>query len=183
MVKRFSILLVLCYWPASVSLAVCPGDLDNDANVGITDFLMLLSEWGEKNSPADLDGDGSVGITDFLMLLAVWGPCPEPPLYPTPPTIVVYNLNARDIDANGINDAKEIAEYYVAARGLDPSALCGVQLPTGDYATPDELLEARRTIVEDCICSVVSPRGRRRSAGRGCAGSPRRSAGRRDCRR
>ncbi len=156
MLKRFSILLLLCCLPASVSLAQCPGDLDDDANVGITDFLILLAQWGPVGGTADLDGDGLVGIQDFLMLLTAWGPCPEPPLFPTPPTIVVYNLNARDLDATGINDAQEIAEYYVAMRGLDPSALCGVQLPTGDFATPDELLAARRTIVEDCICSVVS---------------------------
>jgi len=26
--------------------------------------------------PGDIDGDGNVGITDFLDLLAAWGPCP-----------------------------------------------------------------------------------------------------------
>ncbi len=155
MFKRIAI-LVLCLWPATACLAQCPGDLDDDGNVGITDFLTLLGQWGPGGGPADLDGDGLVGIQDFLMLLAAWGPCPEPPLYAAPPTIVVYNLNDRDLDANGVIDAQEIAEYYVAARGLDPSALCAVRLPTGDYATPDELLAARKTIVEDCICSVVS---------------------------
>ena len=147
---------LLCLWPAPASLAQCPGDLDDDGGVGITDFLALLGQWGQAGGPADLNGDGLVGIQDFLMLLGAWGPCPEPTLYPAPPTIVVYNLNDRDLDANGVNDAQEIAEYYVAARGLDPSALCPVRLPTGDYATPDELLAARRTIIEDCICSVVS---------------------------
>lgn len=55
----------------------CPPDLDFDCNVGITDFLTLLAEWGtDPGGPPDLDGDGDVGITDFLLLLAAWGPCP-----------------------------------------------------------------------------------------------------------
>jgi hypothetical protein len=55
----------------------CPADLDDDGQIGITDFLALLSAWGPNlGHPADLDGDGDVGITDFLLLLANWGPCP-----------------------------------------------------------------------------------------------------------
>jgi glucose/arabinose dehydrogenase len=54
------------------------GDLDCDGMVGITDFLILLAEWGPCDvpsaCPADLDGDGDVGVTDFLILLANWGP-------------------------------------------------------------------------------------------------------------
>ena len=54
----------------------CPGDLDCDGFVGITDFLWLLAVWGPNpGHPADLDGDGSVGIVDFLMLLGNWGTC------------------------------------------------------------------------------------------------------------
>ena len=54
----------------------CPGDLDCDGFVGITDFLDLLVVWGpQPNHPADLNGDGTVGIVDFLMLLGNWGPC------------------------------------------------------------------------------------------------------------
>ncbi|MHC4220481.1 MAG: hypothetical protein ACYSU7_18730 [Planctomycetota bacterium] len=55
----------------------CPADLDGDAIVGVTDFLLLLAEWGnDPGGPPDLDGDGSVGIADFLILLGQWGPCP-----------------------------------------------------------------------------------------------------------
>ena len=58
-------------------LQSCPGDLDCDGFVGITDFLNLLVAWGSHPAhPADLDGDGTVGIQDFLMLLANWGSCP-----------------------------------------------------------------------------------------------------------
>jgi hypothetical protein len=54
------------------------GDLDGDGLVGITDFLMLLGEWGPCDLPcppqcaADLDGDCNVGINDFLLLLGNW---------------------------------------------------------------------------------------------------------------
>ena len=54
----------------------CPWDCGGDDNgdVGITDFLTLLAQWGGPGS-CDFDG-GGVGITDFLELLANWGPCP-----------------------------------------------------------------------------------------------------------
>jgi hypothetical protein len=55
----------------------CPGDLDGDGEVGVTDFLAMLAAWGPNpGHPADLNGDGEVNVTDFLELLAVWGPCP-----------------------------------------------------------------------------------------------------------
>ena len=60
-----------------VVFATCPWDCggDNDADVGIVDFLALLSEWDLVDTPCDFDG-GGVGIVDFLKLLANWGPCP-----------------------------------------------------------------------------------------------------------
>ena len=55
----------------------CPWDLDGTGDVGITDFLELLSVWGtDPGGPPDFDGDGTVGITDFLELLGNWGACP-----------------------------------------------------------------------------------------------------------
>ena len=63
--------------PDECESSSCPGDLDGDGTVGITDFLALLAAWGPNpGHPADLDGDGDVGITDFLALLAIWGHCP-----------------------------------------------------------------------------------------------------------
>jgi len=57
-------------------VAACPWDCggDNDGNVGINDFLALLSQWDTAGS-CDFDG-GGVGINDFLALLANWGNCP-----------------------------------------------------------------------------------------------------------
>jgi len=53
------------------------GDLDGDGSVGITDFLLLLADWGPcpdppEPCPADLDRNGIVGVTDFLILLSHW---------------------------------------------------------------------------------------------------------------
>ena len=56
--------------------STCSADLDDDASVGTSDLLILLSLWGEHiNGPPDFDGDGTVGTSDLLVLLANWGPC------------------------------------------------------------------------------------------------------------
>ncbi len=54
----------------------CPWDCSGggDGTVGISDFLLLLAQWGGPGT-CDVDG-GGIGITDFLALLANWGPCP-----------------------------------------------------------------------------------------------------------
>jgi hypothetical protein len=55
----------------------CPGDIDGDGTVGVTDFLEMLAAWGPNpGHAADLDQDDNVGVTDFLLLLGLWGPCP-----------------------------------------------------------------------------------------------------------
>ncbi len=57
---------------------LCPADVDNDHQVGITDFLAVLQAWGPcgESCPADGDRDGTVGIADFLAVLSDWGACP-----------------------------------------------------------------------------------------------------------
>jgi len=56
----------------------CPWDLDGDGNVGITDLLMLLGDFGScDGSPADFDGDGCVTVLDLLAQLLNFGPCPD----------------------------------------------------------------------------------------------------------
>jgi outer membrane protein assembly factor BamB len=54
----------------------CPGDLDGDGQVGLTDLLSILAAWGPcVNCPEDLNGDDNVGFTDMVQVLASWGPC------------------------------------------------------------------------------------------------------------
>ena len=57
----------------------CPADLDGNNDVGISDLLILLADWGPcpdcGDCGVDLDGDGSVGVSDLLILQAAWGPC------------------------------------------------------------------------------------------------------------
>ena len=54
-----------------------PGDLDGDGQVGASDLLILLANWGpcppKGDCPADLNDDGSVGAADLLILLSNWG--------------------------------------------------------------------------------------------------------------
>ncbi len=59
----------------------CPADVDWDGEVGITDLLMVLGEWGQGSGTTDFAGvndgpDGIVDIHDFLGVLGAWGPCP-----------------------------------------------------------------------------------------------------------
>ncbi len=64
---------VIC---SSITIPLCPADLDGDGTVGILDLLALLAAWGiDPGGPPDFDGDGVVGILDLLTLLANWGPC------------------------------------------------------------------------------------------------------------
>ena len=57
----------------------CPWDCggDNNGEVGIVDFLALLSQWTLVGTTCDFGlGDPGVGINEFLDLLGHWGPCP-----------------------------------------------------------------------------------------------------------
>jgi hypothetical protein len=57
----------LCLWD-------CGGD--HDGNVGIVDFLGLLSQWDQVGTTCDFGlGGPGVGINEFLDVLANWGPC------------------------------------------------------------------------------------------------------------
>jgi hypothetical protein len=54
----------------------CPGDLNGDATVDVSDLLILLGSWGPcSGCPADLNFDGVVDVSDLLILLGSWGPC------------------------------------------------------------------------------------------------------------
>jgi hypothetical protein len=57
--------------------APCPWDCElvPNGDVGVTDFLAMLAQWGQAGAPCDFDG-GGVGVTDFLLMLGNWGACP-----------------------------------------------------------------------------------------------------------
>jgi hypothetical protein len=67
-------------------------------------------------------------------------------------TLILYNSNYLD--------ALEIAEYYADKRGIGRSRICEVKLPTGQYASADQLLGARKMIIENCICNSISIKNR-----------------------
>ena len=52
----------------------CPGDIDGDNAIGVSDILGVLSEFGcSANCNVDLDEDGQVGVSDILQVLAQFG--------------------------------------------------------------------------------------------------------------
>ena len=52
----------------------CPGEIDGDGLVGVSDILGLLSEFGcSLNCGVDLNEDGQVGVTDLLLVLSNFG--------------------------------------------------------------------------------------------------------------
>ena len=55
----------------------CPGDLTGDDIIGVSDALLILSEFGcQSGCQADLDEDGLVTVSDVLFLLGLYGtPC------------------------------------------------------------------------------------------------------------
>ena len=53
----------------------CPGDLDGDNLVGVSDILQLLGSFGCSGpcGPPDVNADGAVNVTDVLFLLGLFG--------------------------------------------------------------------------------------------------------------
>ncbi len=53
----------------------CPGDLDGDGIIGVSDTLEILANFGcvGSNCLGDIDGDTIVGVSDILQLLSVFG--------------------------------------------------------------------------------------------------------------
>ena len=54
----------------------CPGDIDQDGSVGVSDLLTVVAMWGESGGIGDVDGNGTVGVGDVLAIVEVWGECP-----------------------------------------------------------------------------------------------------------
>jgi predicted outer membrane repeat protein len=53
----------------------CEGDANGDGDVGVTDLLAVIDQWGQSNAPADFNNDGIVNVTDLLIVVGNWGPC------------------------------------------------------------------------------------------------------------
>jgi len=64
-----------------MDVCLCPGDLDHDLDVDLSDLAQLLSNYGETGGmvyeDGDLDEDGDVDLFDLSVLLAEYGTiCP-----------------------------------------------------------------------------------------------------------
>ncbi|MFN0137738.1 MAG: hypothetical protein ACKVS9_16660 [Phycisphaerae bacterium] len=61
----------------AIPLPSCPGDVDGDQDVDLTDLSTLLSNFGlgggAQRDDGDLDGDGDVDLTDLSTLLSRFG--------------------------------------------------------------------------------------------------------------
>ncbi len=73
--------------PDECELPQCPGDVNGDHNVNVSDLLSVISHWGPCGSPpigcvGDVapvgppTGDGQVNVSDLLLVIARWGACP-----------------------------------------------------------------------------------------------------------
>jgi hypothetical protein len=53
----------------------CPGDLDGDGQVAVTDVLLFLSDFGCVDAPCvgDANGDGNTNVEDLLLMLSTFG--------------------------------------------------------------------------------------------------------------
>ena len=60
-----------------MDVCLCPGDLDHDLDVDLSDLAQLLSNYGTTSGATyedgDLDEDGDVDLADLAALLAVYG--------------------------------------------------------------------------------------------------------------
>lgn len=67
--------------PGPAPILPCPGDIDGDRDVDLSDLSGLLSNFGfvggQTLADGDLDGDGDVDLSDLSQMLAVFGSvCP-----------------------------------------------------------------------------------------------------------
>lgn len=54
-------------------VVVCPGDVDTDLRVDLTDLNLVLSSFGSSSSSGDTNGDGVVDLTDLNLVLTHFG--------------------------------------------------------------------------------------------------------------
>jgi hypothetical protein len=49
------------------------GDCNGDGVVNVSDFLLMLSQWGTPGPEGDVNHDLNVDVSDFLLILSNWG--------------------------------------------------------------------------------------------------------------
>ena len=56
---------------------ICPGDVNSDGKIDLTDLATLLGSYGETEGvtyrDGDVDGDGEIDLVDLAVLLGVYG--------------------------------------------------------------------------------------------------------------
>ena len=52
----------------------CPGDIDGDGAVDVTDVLITIGNWGGSGD-GDMNGDDVIDVSDILFIVGSWGPC------------------------------------------------------------------------------------------------------------
>ena len=58
--------------------ARCPADVNNDAAVGLSDVISVLSAWGPcAYCPSDVNANGTVELADLISVISSWGACPS----------------------------------------------------------------------------------------------------------
>ena len=62
----------------------CPGDIDMDAVISVSDLIDMLSVWGTRDPFADLNGDDTVDLDDLMDVLADFGGCGFPEIIVIP---------------------------------------------------------------------------------------------------
>jgi len=56
-------------------IPTCPGDINGDSFVNVTDLLQVIARWSQADPDTDIDGSGIVDVADLLIVIASWGPC------------------------------------------------------------------------------------------------------------
>ena len=51
--------------------------LTHDGFVNVSDFLIVLDNWGLSCGEADLNIDGIVDVVDLLAVIGTWGGCTD----------------------------------------------------------------------------------------------------------
>lgn len=67
--------------PATLTVNNCPGDIDGDGAVGLSDIAAIIIDWSRTVPPgnvcSDLDGSGDIGLGDIAAVTSNWGTvCP-----------------------------------------------------------------------------------------------------------